>query len=421
MEDVSSPAAAPDGAPSRANPAFEVWQVPRLHPEERAITGTAAGIARELGIDAVYVRVSLVVLTLAGGWGLVLYLVAWFVMARKTLASDVYVPVAKAVTPRVRLMAFLMIATGLIILASSYGLSFLGPFVWPSVFVGGAIAIALDRDRLDRLRSLSDVQDRTIGTRIALGLALLFAGVISASFVSLSFWQAISGIAVAALVLVGAGIVFAPIISTLANDLLAERRRRIRSEERADMAAHLHDSVLQTLTLIQKRSHDASVVSLARRQERELRTWLFDDKAMNPNLGFRAGLEAAMAEVEDMYQLPLEVVVVGDCPTDDDVAALLQATREAALNAADHSGAARVDVFAEVGHETIEVFVRDLGVGFDPDAIESDRAGVRDSIIGRIERHGGSADVQSTPGSGTEVELRMPRRNATNADEVETF
>lgn len=385
------------------------------------MTGTAAGVAREVGIDSAYVRASFVVLALAGGWGLVLYLVAWFVMARHTLSAEPYTPVAKAVTPRVRLVAFGMVATGLVVLSNMYGLSFLGPFVWPTVFISAAIAIGLDRSRLDRLRPLGDMQNRTIGTRIVLGLTLLFAGVISASFVSLSFWQAIGGIAVAALVLVGAGIVFAPIISSLGTDLMAERRRRIRSEERADMAAHLHDSVLQTLTLIQKRSHDASVVSLARRQERELRTWLFDDKAMNPNLGFRAGLEAAMADVEDMYQLPLEVVVVGDCPTDADVVALLQAAREAASNAANHSGAARIDVFAEVGHETIEVFVRDQGIGFDPAEVDADRAGVRDSIMGRMERHGGAAEVHSTAGQGTEVELRMPRRNATNPDEVETF
>lgn len=395
--------------------------MPRLDEDERVITGTAAGIAREIGIDSSYVRVSFVVLALGGGWGLVLYLTAWFVMARRSQSSEPYVPIAKAVTPRVRLVAFVMMATGLLVLSNIYGLSVLGALVWPIVFIGAAIAIGLDRTRLDRLRPLGDVQNRTIGTRVALGLAFLFAGIISASFVSLSFWQAIGGILVAALVLLGAGIVFAPIISTLGSDLLAERRRRIRSEERAEMAAHLHDSVLQTLTLIQKRSSDSSVVSLARRQERELRTWLFDDKALNPNLGFRAGLESAMAGVEDLYQLPVEVVVVGDCPTDADVAALLQATREAASNAANHSGASRVDVFAEVGHEVIEVFVRDLGVGFDIEEVGDDRAGVRDSIIARMERHQGSAIVHSVAGQGTEVELCMPRRNATDPDEVETF
>ena len=350
-----------------------------------------------------------------------LYLAAWFFMARRSMATEPYTPIEKAASPSVRFLAFGMISIGLIVLSSRFGLSILGALLWPAIFLSLAVAVGLDRSRLDRLRPFGEVQNQQIGSRVALGLALLFAGIISASFVSLSFWQAVGGIGVAALVLIGAGIIFAPIISNLGSDLLAERRRRIRSEERAEMAAHLHDSVLQTLTLIQKRSHDASVVSLARRQERDLRTWLFEDKAMNPNLGFRASLEAAMADVEDMYQLPVEVVVVGDCVSDSDVAALLQAAREAAANAATHSGAARIDVFAEVGHDTIEVFVRDTGTGFDITAVGDDRAGVRDSIIGRMDRHGGQAIVHSAPGEGTEVELRLPRQNAANPDEIETF
>ena len=409
--------------PPQARPApdFDVWQLPPLDEERRTVTGTAAGIANELGIDPVYVRASFVILTLSGGWGLVLYLAAWFFMARRSMTAEPYAPIAKAASPGVRFLAFGMISVGLIVLSSRFGLSILGALLWPAIFLSLAVAVGLDRTRLDRLRPFGEVQNQQIGSRVALGLALLFAGIISASFISLSFWQAVGGIGVAALVLIGAGIIFAPIISNLGSDLLAERRRRIRSEERAEMAAHLHDSVLQTLTLIQKRSHDASVVSLARRQERDLRTWLFEDKAMNPNLGFRASLEAAMADVEDMYQLPVEVVVVGDCVSDSDVAALLQAAREAAANAATHSGAARIDVFAEVGHDTIEVFVRDTGTGFDITAVDDDRAGVRDSIIGRMGRHGGQAIVHSAPGEGTEVELRLPRHNTPNPDEIETF
>lgn len=401
---------------------FGVWQIPRLDVEQRMVSGTASGIANELGIPPIFVRTSLIVLTLAGGWGLVLYLCAWFVMARRGLKGGPYMAHPKAASPAVRVWAFIMIAAGLVILSSTFGISFLGALVWPIMFIAVAIGIALDRSRLDRLRPLGEVHSHALSTRVVLGLGLLFAGVVSASFISLSFWQAVSGVVVAALVLLGAGIVFAPLISTMASDLLAERRRRIRSEERADMAAHLHDSVLQTLSLIQKRSHDASVVSLARRQERELRTWLFEDKAMNPNLGFRAELERQIAGVEEMYELPIEVIVVGDCPTDDDVGALLNAAREAASNAARHSGAARIDVFAEVSATEVEVFVRDLGVGFQVDEIDPDRAGLRDSIMGRMERHGGTATVYSTPGTGTEIELRLPRNDAVaNPENVETF
>jgi len=397
--------------------------MPQLDVDNRLLTGTAAGVAREVGIDALYVRVAFVVLTISGGWGALLYLLAWGLFARSGITTGSYKPVVKAASPSVRLIAFLMAAVGLTTLSSLYGVSFLGALLWPALFLGAALAVALDPAQVDRLRPLGDIQNQAVGGRVVLGLALLFGGIISASFVSLSFWQAVSGIVVAALVLIGAGIVFAPIISSLAGDLLAERRRRIRSEERADMAAHLHDSVLQTLALIQKQSNDASVVSLARRQERELRVWLFEDKAMNPNLGFRAGLEAAVAQVEELYHLPIEVIVVGDCPMDDDIAALLNATREAVTNAAKHSGADRVDVFAEVGGKAIEVFVRDTGVGFDAREIDDDRAGVRDSIIGRVERHGGSATVHGNVGQGTEVELRIPRsaiNGVAETNQVET-
>jgi len=402
-------------------PDFGVWQVPRLNRDDRIISGTASGIAREVGVAPLYVRISFVVLTITGGWGVLLYFVARFTMARQS-TDEAYEPIAKGPTRQVRNLAFAMIVGGLLVLsASNVGGQYLGGLVWPAVFIGAALTVALDRSQLDRFRHLGDVENQAGATRLALGLALLFGGVISATFVSLSFWQAVGGLVVAGLVMVGAGIVFAPIIRSQATDLLSERRLRIRSEEKAEISAHLHDSVLQTLTLIQKRSQDASVVSLARRQERELRTWLFDEKALNPNLGFRAGLEAAMASVEDTYQLPVELVVVGDCATDADVAALLQASREAATNAAKHAGAPRIDVFAEVGHETIEVFVRDQGVGFDADMIDDDRVGVRDSIRGRMERHGGAATLHSTVGKGTEVELVLPRRDPTDPSEVETF
>lgn len=418
--DVTGPSTMSTSTQQTGGPAFDVWQIPRLDPDQRVITGTSAGLARELGIDPVWVRMSFVVLSIAGGWGIVLYLAAWFVMTRQSLVEEEYVPLDKAVTPRVRLVAFLMIVAGVIILSVSYGVPFLGGLVWPAVFIAAAVAVGLDRSRLGRWRTLGDLPNRGVGSRVALGIALLFAGVISASFISLEFWDAVGGIVVAALVLVGAGVVFAPVIRSLGTDLSAERRMRIRSEERADMAAHLHDSVLQTLTLIQKKSSDTSVVSLARRQERELRSWLFDDKALNPNLGFRAGLEVAMASVEDDYQLPVEVVVVGDCPTNADIVALLNAAREAAANAARHSGASRVDVFAEVGPDAIEVFVRDTGVGFDIDEVGDDRAGVRNSIIGRMERHGGSARVHSSPGAGTEIELQVPRTDTTTFEKVES-
>lgn len=421
------PSASTDAVGFDASAAWDLWQLPSPDHERRLISGTAAAAAREIGVAPIYVRVTLVLLTLGGGWGLIIYLAMWAAMERGGVAHTDYEPIAKGATPRVRLLAFAMVSAGLLILSNTYGISFLGALVWPSAFVAAAIALGMDKDPIDRLRGIGERSSRSIGGRLGTGLALLFAGIASASFISLSFWEAVGGIAVAGLVLAGASLVFAPELNNLAGDLASERRRRIRSEERADMAAHLHDSVLQTLSLIQKRSHDASVISLARRQERELRSWLFEDQAMGSNVGFRSSLESSLAEVEDLYQVPIELVVVGDCPSDPDTEAVVKAAREAASNAAQHSGAQRVDVFAETTDRAVEVYVRDTGCGFDLASIDADRAGVRDSITGRMTRHGGTAVVYSEIGGGTEVELRLPREPSTVApepepsSEVETF
>ena len=175
------------------------------------------------------------------------------------------------------------------------------------------------------------------------------------------------------------------------------------------MAAHLHDSVLQTLALIQRQSTDPAVVSqLARTQERELRMWLFDD--IDPERAtLKSALQTVVAEVEDNLRVPIELVVVGDVDVDESVRPMVAASREAIVNAARHSEAGRVDVFTEVGEHSIEVFVRDRGVGFVPDDVPHDRQGLRGSVIDRMQRHGGQATVRSAPGEGTEVRLVMPR------------
>ncbi|NNL97893.1 MAG: histidine kinase [Acidimicrobiia bacterium] len=191
--------------------------------------------------------------------------------------------------------------------------------------------------------------------------------------------------------------------------LANERAERIRSEERAEVAAHLHDSVLQTLALIQKRSSEpAEVGSLARGQERELRNWLYG--AANLNADTLAGaLEEVCADIEDRQRVEVELVTVGDCPLDSHSGALVAATREAITNAAKFSGAKKVSVYGELGDSDISVFIRDRGTGFDPDSIPEDRQGVRESIIGRMRRHGGDAIIRTSPGGGTEVELTVTR------------
>ncbi len=217
-------------------------------------------------------------------------------------------------------------------------------------------------------------------------------------------------------VLVGIALLAGPYLVRMTQDLTEERTMRIRAQERAEVAAHVHDSVLHTLTLIQRNAEDSREVSrLARAQERELRAWLHrpegrgKDEAQAPQTLAEA-VKGAAAEVEDHHGVPIEVVVVGDCPLDEKLGAQMQAAREAMVNAAKYGGeGGAVQVFAEVEGRTVFVSVRDRGPGFDLDAVPGDRMGVRESIIGRMQRNGGTARLRSAPDGGTEVELEMER------------
>jgi signal transduction histidine kinase len=214
-------------------------------------------------------------------------------------------------------------------------------------------------------------------------------------------------------VIAGIAVMLGPWWLGIARDLVAERRARIRAEERADMAARVHDSVLQTLAMIQRRADQPQqVIQLARAQERELRAWLFDGRAPGSldEMTLAAGVRQIQQEVEAQHGVSVEAVTVGDCELDDDLAALLAAAREATVNAAKWSGADVVSVFAEVEPASVAVYVRDRGKGFDPAAVPEDRKGLAESVHARMARRGGSATVRSTPGQGTEVSLTMPRR-----------
>ncbi|MFA4929644.1 MAG: ATP-binding protein [Patulibacter sp.] len=202
-------------------------------------------------------------------------------------------------------------------------------------------------------------------------------------------------------------VVVAPFWLRLSRRAARERSVRIRGDERAEVAAHLHDSVLQTLALIQRRSDDPrEVAALARRQERELRLWL-SGRSERPDVELMAALRAAAAAVEVEHAVEIDVVTTGSWPLDDRAAALLGAAREAMTNAARHGGDGRVSVFADVTGGRLEVFVRDRGAGFDVDAVPADRRGVRESIVGRMRRAGGRATITSSPETGTEVELEI--------------
>jgi signal transduction histidine kinase len=226
----------------------------------------------------------------------------------------------------------------------------------------------------------------------------------------------LTGMLFALLALAGLVVAMAPVLWRIVGQLGEERVARIREQERAEVAAVVHDQVLHTLALIQRHAADpGSVLRLARGQERSLRAWLYKP-AGSPSDRFAAALEEVAAEVEDAYGITVETVVVGDADHDYRVAALVAATREALVNAARHAGVATVSLYAEAESDALTVFVRDRGAGFHLSDVDDDRHGVRGSIIGRMERHGGTARIRSAPGEGTEVQLQIRRNGAGATD-----
>ena len=380
-------------------------RIPPLQPERRLLAGVAAGIAAALGVDPVVVRAAFVLLAVAGGLGVLLYLVAWILMAVFGGAARPSAPV-EGLGPLDRVVGVAMTTVGVLLFVQAAGLGFDARTSWPVLLVGLGLLLAWHRKRLGAFVE----PGRNAALRLVSGVVLTAVGLAGLVALNLDLAAARDTMLVLAAVVSGVALVAGPAIAGLARDLAEERRERIRTQERERMAAHLHDSVLQTLALIQRDADEpARARALARVQERELRAWLYGGDADRSAGTFRAGLERMAAEVERLHQIPVEVVVIGpDVPVDGRVGDVLAAAREAVVNAARHSGAARVDVFAEAEDGTLQVFVRDTGVGFDPSAVPADRRGVRESVVVRLERVGGTAVVRSTPGEGTEVELRLP-------------
>jgi signal transduction histidine kinase len=264
--------------------------------------------------------------------------------------------------------------------------------------------------RIDPVRAVLGRGGWAAYARLAAGIGLIVTAFVVFALRGGSLEMARDVTIAALLTVVGLAIVVGPWIYRLASDLTAERAERVRTQERADLAAHLHDSVLQTLALIQKNAQDGTTVArLARSQERDLRSWLYVGEATDESTvaGALRGLAAA---AEDTHGVSVDVVNVGDCPLVEGLRAVVNATREAVTNAAKHAGTGQIDVYAEVSPAAVDVFVRDRGRGFDPDRVPEDRHGLRHSIIDRMERHGGTAAVLSTPGEGTEVRLHLPRQ-----------
>jgi signal transduction histidine kinase len=245
--------------------------------------------------------------------------------------------------------------------------------------------------------------------RVVVGLVLLGAGVVSLANRTGGLAGVGASAGAIAVVVGGLAVFAAPALGRLLRRLDDERAARIREDERATLAAHLHDSVLQSLVLMQRTSDPRRMATIARRQERELRAWLYGTTHEGEPTSLHAAIDALAVSIEADHDIRVEAVVVGDQPLDNAARALVAAVREAVVNAARHAGAERVDVFVEADDSELMAFVRDTGRGFDPSDVASDRRGISESIVGRIQRLGGKALLTSVPGSGTEVELRVPR------------
>ncbi|HEU0212777.1 MAG TPA: PspC domain-containing protein [Jiangellaceae bacterium] len=407
----------------------------------RLIGGVASGLAVHLGVDLLAVRVTFALLAALGGFGVVLYLGLWiFTPLDQTVAqqAEEQAPAGIAAATRSgkrrrrlraprkgdlgQLAALLLLGAGLTLLVQQTPLGVSPTVFVPLLLAGLGVALIWRTADEQERRRMSVLSPRApwlaplVGKggavavfRLAAGAAVIVAGVVAFLVGQGQLEATLDSMLGVGAVVVGLALILGPWLWRLWRDLETERRERIVSQERADVAAHLHDSVLQTLALIQKHAHDPrEVVRLARGQERDLRGWLYDDLA-DDEASFAAALKKSAAEVEDFHGVPVEVVTVGDTGIEERTRAVLKAAREAAVNAAKHSGADKVDIYAEVEGDDVELFVRDRGKGFDPDAVPEDRLGVRRSVVDRMERHGGTAEIRSALGEGTEVRLSTRR------------
>ncbi|MFD0382825.1 PspC domain-containing protein [Streptomyces stramineus] len=393
--------------------------------------GVARGLAGHLGVPVSWVRLAFLALLLTQGLGAVLYAVFWFVVPLGVGGVDAPRPAAAETSPdgrrrlfarkpdRGQVFALLALVIGAAVFVDNLHLGRANAYIWPLLLVGAGVALVwrqADNARRAHWMEVSRRKRVLPLARGAAGVALAGVGVTGIVVLQGSAEHLGTVLQASLAVLVGIALLAGPSLVRMTQDLSAERTMRIRAQERAEVAAHVHDSVLHTLTLIQRNADDPrEVARLARAQERELRAWLYrpegrgKDEAEEPTTLAEA-VKATAAEVEDHHGVPIEVVVVGDCPLDERLAAQMQAAREAMVNAAKYGGeGGAVQVFAEVEGRMVFLSVRDRGPGFDLDAVPDDRMGVRESIIGRMQRNGGTARLRSVPGGGTEVELEMER------------
>jgi signal transduction histidine kinase/phage shock protein PspC (stress-responsive transcriptional regulator) len=424
-----SPASASTGTPAGATTA----RLPQRRPEQgRWLGGVCAGLATHLRVPVGLVRTLIVLLVSAGGAGLAVYVFWWVTVPSgdPAAAAEQELPAAlRRLAPRLRLdkivsrvqvrdlvIGGVLIAVAVFLIAVRFGWQWRQTWVVPVALSLGGLALAWSQlDAVQRGTDDGAARRWTVWVRPAAGLALVVVGALLIVGQDAPSWALLQAATAAVAVLIGFALVLAPWWLRLVRALGDERAAHARAAERADIAAHLHDSVLQTLALIRSQSDDADAVArMARAQERELREWLYSERH-EAGTSLAAELRDLVGQVEDGRvgkpgggPVAIDVVVVGDCAPTEETTALLQATREALVNAAAH-GRPPVTVYLEVTEREVAVFVRDRGDGFTMDAVAPDRFGVRESILGRVRRRGGTADVTSRAGWGTEVRLRMPR------------
>jgi len=422
------PRAAGEGAvvPAASSAVAEADERPKMYRRRssRVVAGVASGLADHLGVQLLWVRATFAVLTAFGGAGVVAYGLLWvFVPQRRR--DDAEAPT----TPKEKQQAIglLILGVGLLVSAGAITGAINGWVAVPlALALIGAAVVWREADESQRRRWRDGARSGVAGVvlggggwsaavRILAGVALVITGIGVVVLRSGSLDQVQFALLAVLATLVGVAVLTVPFWLRMVRDLGEERRARIRTEERAEIAAHLHDSVLQTLALIQKQAEaPKEVARLARSQERELRGWLYGPSGYGaPTKGTSAGrlaeaIAGACGEVEDTFAISVSQVVVGDVELDDRLTALVLAAREAVVNAAKHAEVDEVSVYAEVEPTGVTVFVRDRGKGFDPDTVSADRHGLADSIRGRMERNGGKVRLRTAPGEGTEVQLEMP-------------
>ncbi len=393
----------------------------------RLAGGVAAGIANKTGLNVTIIRAVFCITAFISGFGLAVYVLAWLFLPvagqQSTIASRAMADLRGLALAAVTASMLVV----MLVIVSLLGIGLLSSISWPVVVAAAGMVLIwrnADPGEQAAMRSLAQPllevgepgRRSRLGLRIVIASVMLIAGLalLLSEHRSLALFRPLAGVV---LVIGAVVLLFGPWWLRVLKALMVERQARVRAEERTEIAARVHDSVLQTLALIQRRADNPQqVIQLARTQERELRSWLFDGRPPGSMDGLATtvagGIRLIQQDVEAQHGVAVEAITVGDCEIDDDLSALLAAAREATVNAAKWSGAPVVSVFAEVEPGAVSVFVRDRGRGFDPEAVPDDRKGLAESVRARMTRRGGSATIKSVPGEGTEVALTMHRASS---------